>query len=489
MKRKSAARIILAAGVVVAVWAAEARAQFGPTSVYVEPVQKKTIRRSVELAGTAEARRRSVLGAEVAGRVEKMLADEGDYVKAGDPVCQMRRLPVELQLKQAEGQLAAARADLKKMEQGYRPEEVREAEARKAAAEAGLEKWKLEYARTKRLLAEGASTAAEMETVEASYRQAKEALAEAQANLDLVKSGYRAEDVEQARGRAATQEATVEQLRDTLEKMTIVMPYDGFVVKKYCEAGEWLSLGESVVEIVDLEVVRLTLDVPERYLGRIAKGAEAPVVFEGLVGKEFMGKVSQVVPFADDATHTAVVRVDITNTVADGRPTIAAGLLGRVWLPIGEAHEALLVPKDAIIRQGERDLVYTVSATPPPDAKPVKEPATPEEKQQAEAMREGGALLAAKSAERGVPQPPVRFAVAIPVQIVGGYGAWMEVRSEHLSAGMPVVVRGTYLMAPGTPVQVRPKEGKIEGGGASAEKAARLRPDESGLRRGEGAGE
>jgi len=479
MNCKSTARIILVAGVVAAVWAGAARAQFGPTSVYVEPVRKETIRRSVELAGTVEARRRSVLGAEVAGRVEKMLAEEGDYVRAGQAVCQMRRLPVELQLKQAEGQQVAARAELKKLEEGYRPEEVREAQARASAARAGLEKWELEYARTKRLLGEGASTAAEMESVEASYRQAKESLAEAQASLDLVQSGYRAEDVEQARGRAAAQEATVEHLRDTLAKMTIVMPYDGFVVKKHCEAGEWLQAGQPVVEIVDLEVVRLTLDMPERYLGQIAKGAEAPVVFEGLGGKEFAGRVSQVVPFADDATHTAVVRVDIANTVADGRPTIAAGLLGRVWVPVGEAHEALLVPKDAVIRQGGQDLVYTLSESPP--ARPVESPVaagasakpetppTEEAKRQQEAMQEGGALIAAKSAEYGVKSPPVQFAVAIPVKIVGGYGASMEVRSERLSAGMPVVVRGTYLMAPGTPVQVRPKEGQVEGGGASAE--------------------
>ena len=470
MKRKSAARIILAAGVLVVAWAGAARGQFGPTPVYVEPVQKKTIRRSVELAGTVEARRRSVLGAEVAGRVEKMLADEGDYVRAGQAVCQMRRLPAELQLKQAEGQQVAARAELKKFEGGYRPEEVREAQARASAARAGLEKWELEYARTKRLLADGASTAAEMESVEASYRQAKESLAEAQANLDLVKSGYRAEDVEQARGRAAAQEATVEQLRDTLAKMTIAMPYDGFVVKKHCEAGEWLQAGQPVVEIMDLEVVRLTLDVPERYLGQIAKGAEAPVVFEGLGGKEFMGKVSQVVPLADDATHTAVVRVDIANTVADGRATIAAGFLGRVWVPVGEMHEALLVPKDAVIRQGGQDLVYTLSESPPAGAAAKPEtPPTEEAKRQQEAAREGSALIASKSAQYGVKPSPVQFAVAIPVQIVGGYGAWMEVRSEHLSAGMPVVVRGTYLMAPGTAVEVRPKEG--QGGGASAEKA------------------
>jgi len=460
-KRKRLARAFIAAGALVAVWVAEARAQFGPIPVYVEQVHKKTIRRSVELAGTVEARRRSVLGAEVAGRVEKMLAEEGDYVRAGQAVCQMRRLPVELDLKQAEGQLVAARAELKKFEEGYRPEEVREAEARASAARAGLEKWELEYARTKRLLAEGASTAAEMESVEASYRQAKESLAEAQANLDLVRSGYRAEDVEQARGRAAAQEATVERLRDTLAKMTVAMPYDGFVVKKHCEEGEWLNPGQPVVEIVDLEVVRLTLNVPERHLGQIAKGAEAPVVVEGLGGRELAGTVSQVVPYSEEATRTATVRVDVENALEGDRPAIAAGMLARAWVPVGEEHEALLVPKDAVIRQGGVDLVYTVSDRLPDAAKPPqpkKEP-TREEQKRSATLAESAARIAKESAKAGVPPTPVKFAVPIPVEIIGGYGTWMEVRSEHLSAGMPVVVRGTYLMAPGTAVEVRPKEG------------------------------
>jgi HlyD family secretion protein len=447
MKRKRLARVFIAAGVVAVAWAGAARGQIGgPAAVYLEPAERRAVRQTVELAGTVEARRRSVLGAEVAGRVEKMLADEGDYVKAGDPVCQMRRLPVELELKQAEGQLVAARADLKKMEQGYRPEEVREAEARKAAAQAGLEKWELEYARTKRLLAEGASTAAEMESVEASYRQAGESLAEAQANLDLVKSGYRAEDVEQSRGRATAQEATVEHLRDALAKMTIAMPYDGFIVRKHTEAGEWLQAGQPVVEIVDLSVVRLLLDVPERYAGDLEKGLATPVVFESLADREFVGKVSQIVPASAAGTHTIPVRVDIENPIEDGRPVIAAGLFGRAWLPVGKEHSALLVPKAAVIRQIGQDYVYTVTDVPPPAVKKM--------------MEEAAKAASGKPAEAPppVPMPPIRYAVAIPVEIVQGYGRFMEVKSEKLEDGTRVVTRGTYLLSAGALVQEYPKE-------------------------------
>lgn len=455
-------RTALAALGAVVVFCACARAQFGPTPVYLEPVEQRAIRQTAELVGTAEARRRAVVGAEVAGRVEAVPADAGDFVRAGDPLCRMRTTPVRLQLDQAQGQLAALQAALRKMQTGYRPEEIEQADARVKAAQAGFQRWQEEYERTKALLADGASTQSEMDATEAAYRQARELLAEAQAGLALLKSGYRVEDVEQARAQAAAQGAAVDGLKDTLDKMTVQMPFDGFVVRKMTEVGEWLAAGLPVAEVMDLAVVRVQLDVPERYLAGLERQAEAPVVFPALGSeRQFAGHISQVVPSSAEGTHTVTVRVDVANEMTNGRPTIAAGLQARVWLPVGPEHEALLVPKAAVIRQKGRDLVYTVQATRPADA-PVQEPKppeTPKEKEQAAMVAENAALIARKSAEAGVPVSPVRYAVAVPVEMVGGYGRYLEVRSARLAGGMEVVTRGTYLLSHGAAVQVRPKEG------------------------------
>jgi len=428
----------------------------GPAPVYLEPAEVRAIRRTVELAGVAEARRQSTLGAEVAGRVEKMLVQEGDFVKAGGPVCQLRRLPVELGLRKAEGQLAAAQATLKKMEQGFRREEIDQAEARVKAARAGFERWQLEYDRTKKLLADGASTQAEMDTVEAAYRQAREQLAEAEAYQALVRTGNRVEDIESARGQTATAAAAVEELKDTLAKMTITTPFDAFIVRKRTEEGEWLNPGLPVVEVVDLNVVRVLLDVPERYLAGVERGAKAPLVFDALGDREFSSTISEIVPASAAATHTVSVRVDVPNAVENGRPVIVAGLLARVWLPVGEEHPALLVPKSAVIRQMGQDLVYTVSDVPPAAA-----PGAPA------AGAENGGPPGGGGAAVSPDGAPVKFAVAIPIRIIQGYGRFMEVQTEGLKAGTPLVTRGTYLLAAGTPVQVRPKEGA-----AGAEKPA-----------------
>jgi len=424
-------------------------AQMGaPTAVYLEPVENRAIRRSVELVGTAEARRRTVVGAETGGRVDKMRADAGDYLKAGAPVCQLRTLPVKLQLDQTQALLAGAQAALRKMEQGFRREEVDQAEARVKAAKAGFERWTLEYDRTKRLLADGASTKAEMDTTEAAFRQAKELLAEAEAALALVKTGNRPEDIDSARAQVAAQTAAVEQLKDTLDKMTITMPFDGFVICKKAEEGQWLSPGLPVVEIVDLGVVRIQLDVPERYLAGLTKGAKAPVMLEALGDREFAGEVSQVVPASAEGSHTVTVRVDVANPIEGSRPAIAAGLLAKVWLPVGDERQALLVPKAAVIRQEGRDVVYTVADRRPEDSK-VAAP---------KANAKGKPEDSKPAAPVGPAVPPVQFGIAIPVRIIDGYGRYMAVESGPLKPGTMVVTRGTYLLAHGSPVQVYPKE-------------------------------
>jgi multidrug efflux pump subunit AcrA (membrane-fusion protein) len=436
----------VATALVIVTLAAAAHGQMsGPVQVYLEPAAARSIRRAAELTGVAEARRHSTLSAETAGRVEKMLVDAGDFAAAGAPVCQMRRLPVELQLKQAEGQLASAQAQLKKAEQGFRVEEVHQAEARVKAAQAAFERARQDQDRTLRLLKDGASTPAERDAVEAAFRQAKEQLAEAEAGQALFRSGTRVEDIDSARAQAATQAAAVESLKDTLTKMTVAMPFDGYIVRKCTEEGEWLNPGVPVVEVSDLGVVRIQVDVPERYLAGLVKGASTPVVFDSLGDREFTGVISQIVPKAAEGTHTIPVRVDVANVVENGRPVIAAGLLAKVWLPVGAEHQALLVPKAAVIRQEGRDVVYTVADAPPAGA--AAPPPAP---------KNGGG---AKPAEKvGPPAPPVQFAVAVPVRILQGYGRWMEVESDKLKAGTPLVTRGTYLLSPGAAVQVYPKE-------------------------------
>ena len=476
----------------VAVLTSGARAQFGPTPIYSEPVERRPIRRTVEVVGVGEARRRAVIGAETAGRVETLDVDAGDYLKAGDVLCGMRTRPVRLQLEQAKARLASAQADLAKMEAGYRKEDVAQSEARVAAAKAEFARWEQEHARTKALLADGASTQAEMDATEAAYRTAKEKLVEAQANLALMKAGYRTEDVAKARADVAAQAAAADELADILEKMTVRMPFPGFVVRKMTEVGEWLSPGSPVAEVVDLEVVRVQLDVPEKHLPALARGAEAPVTFQALgPDREFAGRISQVVPASAEGTHTVAVRVDVANEMKAGRPVIAAGLFARVGLPVGPEHEALLVPKAAVLRQEGRDVVYTVQDEPPPSAKAAEEGGEDGGNGSEDSGEDAAGETAPPTGSAAAKAlGPVQYAVRVPVEMIGGYGRWMQVESDRLKPGMPVVTRGTYLMEPGAKVRPamkeqgkgprEPESDKAKGAGEGSAAAERREPGAGG---------
>jgi multidrug efflux pump subunit AcrA (membrane-fusion protein) len=176
------------------------------------------------------------------------------------------------------------------------------------------------------------------------------------------------------------------------------------------------------------------------------------VAFDALAKREFKGTISQIVPQSVGGTHTVPVRVDVENLVENGRPVIAAGLFARVLLPVGDEHPAVLVPKAAVIRQSGQDLAYTLT-----DQKPAS--VLKAEQQEMEKAKAAGVDTSKPPAQLGPAPQPTKYAVAIPVKIVQGHLDLMEVQSDKLKAGTPLVVRGTYLLSQDTAVRVYAKEG------------------------------
>jgi RND family efflux transporter MFP subunit len=90
----------------------------------------------------------------------------------------------------------------------------------------------------------------------------------------------------------------------------------------------------------------------------LQSGGPARVIIGSLNSLEVEGHVRAVVPRADDRARTFPVKVSITNS--DGR--IAVGMLARVFLPVGAPEDAVIVPKDAIVEQGNQTVLFRVGA-------------------------------------------------------------------------------------------------------------------------------
>ncbi len=270
---------------------------------YAEAVNRP-VRRSIELTGSVEPRDASLVASEVAGLVVALPAREGDRVRRGQALVRLRDETARLRLQAAQGQLEEARARLKL------------AEATRQRMQGLFEEKVI------------------------SRQTLDDAITEVEAGL----------------GRVTQLEAEVARLEDELERTVVRAPFDGVVVREHVAVGEWVGAGEEVAELVDTVHLEVELEVPEAYFAGIGAGATVPVILDALGGREIEGEVAAVVPRADPRARTFPVKVRIEN--AEG--AVGPGMLARVRLPVGEPQASVLVPKDAILTDGNRRSVFVI---------------------------------------------------------------------------------------------------------------------------------
>ena len=271
---------------------------------YTDVLQRE-VRGTLRLTGSVESRRASVVAGEVEGLVVSIGVREGDRVDKGAPLARLRSTNVKLDLRAAEGRLKESRARLE-------------------LATSTLD-------RARRLFENGIVS---------------------QEELDDAHSEFTA-----WQGRLDQTAAEIARLEADRDRTVIRAPFAGAVVARRTEVGQWLDVGGPVVDMVSMEELEVKVEVPERYYRDLEPGSAATVRFEALPGHEVEARIDGIVPSADPQARTFPVRVGIRN---EGR-AIGVGMLAEVLLPVGERQLALVVPKDAVVRQGTREIVYRIN--------------------------------------------------------------------------------------------------------------------------------
>ncbi len=190
-----------------------------------------------------------------------------------------------------------------------------------------------------------------------------------------------------------------------LQHCTITAPQSGYTGRRLIEVGEWVNPGTPVYEFIDLSRIRVRVDLPERNFGHVKVGSPVAIELSGDKTPEMKGKVTGIAPAASAETHTFPVIVEVPNP--DGR--LGGGMLVQATLSLNDKFESLAVSKDAVVRNGGGTQVFTV----------VDGKASP-----------------------------------ISITTTSTQGDMVAVKSDALSEGMPVVVRGNERIFPGAPVQM-----------------------------------
>lgn len=343
------------------------------------------------LSGTIEADEIHI-GSKVGGRIAAVLVKEGQEVKQGEPIIRFERYDLDAKRVDAIAAVAQAEANLQKMRNWYRPEEVAAARAQAeaawmnyeqahngprkqeidaaradlGAAEADYEVAKATLARTAKLVSSGVLSEQEYDNAKSAYdragarreaaRQKLELLLagtrkeeidradrlfkQAKANLELVQRGARKEDIDAAKAQLERAKAALQQIETQLAELEVKAPADAFVEVLQVRPGELINPNSPVATLVEVDRLWVRVYVPEPEKGDVQLGREVSVTVDTFRGENFHGRIEEIasrgeftprnVQTRDERTHQVFgVRVRLDNS---GRK-LSAGMAADVTIP------------------------------------------------------------------------------------------------------------------------------------------------------------
>lgn len=135
----------------------------------------------------------------------------------------------------------------------------------------------------------------------------------------------------------------------------VVAGLDGIVATRTVAEGELVSESSTMFTIIDLASVFFFADVPLQSLSQIHTGQRALVAFAQLPDREFPADVESINPQAESASQTVKVRLRLSPRTPADRSMLRAGILGTANIITGTHHHALVVSRNALIRNAEND--------------------------------------------------------------------------------------------------------------------------------------
>ncbi len=162
-------------------------------------------------------------------------------------------------------------------------------------------------------------------------------------------------------------EAAVDLKRRQLKDARIVAPFTGVVGARDISPGQVINKSTKLTQLVDLDIVKVEVDVPERYLNQLREGQQVEFKVAAFPKESFKGEVYFISPQLDPGTRTARVKARIPN--ADHK--LRGGMFANLELNLQLRDSALVVPEPAILNRGDTTLVFALTPTNTVFMKPV----------------------------------------------------------------------------------------------------------------------
>ena len=334
-----------------------------PATVRFGEADTRRAQRKTRVVGQFEPVQRSIIASEVEGQVLRVAVEEGDRIDRGETViAEIDEVFATLELEAAEADVQAAEATLSQSESDLA--ELEELASRNSATE----------------------------------REVADQRAQVKANRAVLRRAVAMRDG----------------VAERVKRLQVIAPFDGVVIAKLTEVGQWLEPGSPVVEAISRGEIDAVIDVSERYVNALSVGQEIDVIVDAL-GERYTGRLVSINPRGAEAARTFPIEVRLDDRSGSLKP----GMTVTAEVPLTEESELLTVPRDA------------VRFTP-----------------------QGARVWAAVPGEGELP-----MAVPLPVEVLFGVGDRFAVEpgpaamGRPLAAGTRVVIEGAERLFPTQPLR------------------------------------
>lgn len=288
------------------------------TQVQTDQVSTGTINEKIALTGTLKPKQQVDVNPQMAGRITQILVDTGQPVARGALLAVIEDDQIKQQVERAGAAISVDEASI-------------------AQREAELSNARAELERKRKLVEEGLLSRIELDTLETRVRVT-------QSQLEL------------ARAQRRQSQADQRELNIRQGQTRVYSPIAGVVARRQVDIGAMGSSTSPIVTVVSISPMIIEVQVPERDIARIRRGAQVKVTVDSLPNQNFTGRVMRIAPLLDPQTRNGLVEIEIPNR----NGMLKGEMFARIELDLGSSRETTLLPRDALVYRGEQPGVYTI---------------------------------------------------------------------------------------------------------------------------------
>jgi RND family efflux transporter MFP subunit len=297
----------------------------------------------IVVTGTLAAEQEIILGMKVAGRISELPVDLGSIVQKGDVIARLDTTDFDLRLRQSAAALEQARVRLGLPPTGTNEDVDLERTSLVREARATMEGTRFRLDRASQLYEKGLMAKSDFDVANSAYKVAEAQYADA---LDEARN---------RQGVLSQRKSELEIARQQLADAVLYAPIGGSIRQRSANVGQYVSAGTPIVNVVQMNPVRLRTDVPEREALNIRTGMLVRVTVEGTTTVH-EGRVVRLSPSVDESNRTLLVETEIPNSSNVLRP----GSFARAEIVASSSQRGLIVPATAVVSFAGIDRVFTV---------------------------------------------------------------------------------------------------------------------------------